>query len=164
MSAIDDKYAALGGPSGFLGAPVHEERPTMDGVGRHRWFQGGAIYWHPQTGAHEIHGAILAKWEELDFEVGFLGYPLTDETPCSCGGGRFNHFQGGSIYWAPETGAHEVHGAIRDFWADEGWECSRWGYPTTDEMPTSDGRGRHQRFETWSLVWRPETGVEIPEG
>jgi uncharacterized protein with LGFP repeats len=46
--------------------------------------------------------------------------PLTDESPTPDGIGRFNHFQGGSIYWTPGIGAHEVHGAIRDKWASMG--------------------------------------------
>ena len=45
---------------------------------------------------------------------GFLHYPVTDETGTPDGVGRFNHFEGGSIYWTPGTGAKEVHGAIRD--------------------------------------------------
>ena len=53
----------------------------------------------------------------LGWERSFLGYPLTDETATPDGVGRYNHFQGGSIYWTPATGAHEVHGAIRGQWA-----------------------------------------------
>ena len=49
-------------------------------------------------------------------------YPVNDETATPGGGvGRYNHFQCGSIYWKPATGAHEVHGAIRNLWAGMGW-------------------------------------------
>jgi uncharacterized protein with LGFP repeats len=47
----------------------------------------------------------------------------------------FNRFQGGSICWTPHTGAHEVHGGIRQKWTDMGWERSRLGYPLSDENP-----------------------------
>src|SRR5215207_7282221 len=67
-------------------------------------------FWSPQTGEHDVHGAILEKWASLGWERGFLGYPLTDETITPDGIGRYNHFQGGSVYWTPTTGAHEVHG------------------------------------------------------
>src|SRR5664280_1669767 len=63
------------------------------------------------TGAHEVHGAIREIWHGLGWEQSFLGYPLTDETVLARDNGRYNHFQGGSIYWSPATGAHEVHGA-----------------------------------------------------
>ena len=58
-----------------------------------------------------------------------LGYPVTDESGTPDHVGRFNHFEGGSIYWTPQTGAHEVHGAIRALWASLGWERS--GLPPT---------------------------------
>src|SRR5262245_55794350 len=117
MSAIDDKYATLGGPKSFLGVPVGPETTAPDGVGRFRHYQGGSIYWTQQTGAYEVHGLIREKWAALAWERGFLGYPLTDETATPDGSGRFNHFQRGSIYWTPQTGAHEIHGSIRDMWA-----------------------------------------------
>ena len=32
-----------------------------------------SIYWHPDTGAHEVFGAIRGKWAELGWETGTLG-------------------------------------------------------------------------------------------
>jgi len=74
--------------------------------------------------AFQVYGEIGKKWQQLGAQGGFLGAPLNDETGTPDGIGRFNHFQGGSIYWTPATGAHEVHGAIRDKWASLGWERS----------------------------------------
>lgn len=164
MSAIDDKYAALGGPGGFLGHPVDEgagshEMDTADGRGRVRDFQGGSIYWSPATGAFEVHGDIRVKWAQLGGEGGFLGFPLTDETGTPDGVGRFNHFEGGSIYWTPQTGAHEVHGAIRNHWASMGWETSFLRYPTTDER--LDGAGRFSQFQGGSIHWTPDGHIDV---
>jgi hypothetical protein len=90
------------------------------------------------TGAHEVHGDIRAKWQELGSERSVVGYPTTDETPTGDSlGGRFNHFQHGSIYWTPGTGAHEVHGPIRDVWSAAGWQFGP-GYPTTDVVTVAD--------------------------
>ena len=97
---------------------------------------------------HEVHGAILAKYRELGAESSILGYPTTDETGCPDGVGRFNHCQAGSIYWTPSTGAHEVHGLIRDFWAAHGWERNpALGYPISDEL-IPDRRIGHVRPES----------------
>jgi uncharacterized protein with LGFP repeats len=178
MSTIDDKYAALGGAGGFLGTPVSPETSTPDGVGRFRHYQEGSIYWTPQTGAHEVHGLIRETWAALAWERGFLSYPLTDETPTPDAVGRFNHFQGGSVYWTPQTGAHEVHGAIREEWASRGWERSALGYATTDESsteiiratppdqppppPPAPGRpGRYSDFQHGSIYWSPQTGAYV---
>jgi hypothetical protein len=160
MTFIDDKYAALGGARSFLGAPTINETPMADGIGRYRHFQGGSICWSLQTGAHEVHGAIREKWASLSWERGFLGYPTTDETATPDGVGRFNHFQGGSIYWTPQTGAHEVHGAIRQRWAALGWERSFLGYPLTDETAMPDGQARYNNFQNGSIRWTPAGGAQ----
>jgi uncharacterized protein with LGFP repeats len=99
MSAIDDKYAALGGLGGFLGHP-QDETGTPDGIGRFNDFEGGSIYWTPQTGAHEVHGDIRNHWASIGWENSFLRYPVSDERPD--GAGRFSMFQGGSIHWTPD--------------------------------------------------------------
>ena len=76
---ISDKYAQLGGAGGFLGQPTIAETSTPDGVGRYRHYEHGSIYWHPRTGAHKVHGLIGQRWAELNWEQGYLGYPITDE-------------------------------------------------------------------------------------
>ena len=159
MSDIDVKYAQLGGAGGFLGAPVSTENIAPDGIGRYRHYQGGSIYWTSSTGAHEVHGSIRSKWSGIGWERSFLGYPLTDETTTPDGVGRYNHFQGGSIYWTPSTGAQEVHGAIRAKWASMGWERSFLGYPTSDELMTEDGTGRYSEFQHGSIYWSLDTGA-----
>lgn len=157
LTEIYQKYLALGGPNGFLGNPVGLETGT--GSGSYRNFQGGSIYWSKSTGAFEVHGDIQAKWLALGGVNSFLGYPLTDESGTPDGIGRYNHFQGGSIYWSPNTGAHEVHGLIRDKWSSMGWEQSFLGYPLTDETSTSDGVGRYNDFQGGSIYWSPDSGA-----
>jgi uncharacterized protein with LGFP repeats len=97
------KYTDLGGAGGFLGSPETAVTPCPDGEGFFRHFRGGSIYWHPATGAHEVHGEIRAKWASLGWERGLLGYPTTDQMPGRDArtAGVFNHFQRGSIWWHP---------------------------------------------------------------
>jgi uncharacterized protein with LGFP repeats len=160
MSAIDDKQRQLP----WIGAPVDEgagsgEMGLPDGRGRARDFENASIYWTPQTGAHEVHGDIRVKWAQLGGSSGFLGYPITDETGCPDGQGRFNHFEHGSIYWRADIGPHEVHGAIRDLWAKMGWETSRLGYPVSDEG-NFDG-GRASRFQGGTITWTQTGGPKV---
>jgi hypothetical protein len=91
----------------------------------------------------------------LGWETSFLGYPATDETQTS-DGGKFNHFTHGSIYWKPNIGAHEVHGVIRDHWAQNGWETnSKLGYPISDETPSASGSAdRFSDFENGVMFWK----------
>ena len=166
MSAIDTKYTQLGGPPGFLGTPTAPEAPCPDGAGRYRHFERGSIYWHPLTGAHEVHGRIRAKWAKLGWERSVLGYPKTDEADSGGGAqGRFNLFQGGAITWKQGASeAFETHGAIRSKFGQMGWEGGFLGFPTTDETPTPDGVGRFHHFDAGSVYWKPSLSAHEVHG
>ena len=116
------------------------------------------------AGAFEVHGAIREKYLALGAEASILGYPVTDETATPDRVGRFNHFQGGSIYWTPGTYAHEVHGLIRERWASQGWERNpQLGYPITDEL-TPDPRIGHRRPEVRKkpILSLPSDVIKLP--
>lgn len=160
-SEIGKKHQELGGDSGWLGASASTVSNAPDVRGWYQHFQNGSIYWSPETKAHEVHGLIREKWASLGWETSFLGYPLTDELTTPDGRGRYNHFQGGSIYWTPQTGAWEVHGSILEKWASLGWETSFLGYPVSDETATVDGRGRFNNFERGQIAWSPQFGAAV---
>ena len=141
-AAIETKAAALG--TAFTGASTEPTQrlawgaPT-DGIAYRRRYANCTIYYSAGAGAHEIHGDIREKYDRLPKPVqlgvpAVLGIPVTDETGCPDGHGRYNHFSNqGSIYWHPETGPFAVYGAIRAAWAQAGWETGTLGYPTRDQ-------------------------------
>jgi hypothetical protein len=158
MTEISDKYSQLGGAAGFLGPQVTVEVPAANG-GSKQEFQNGTIYWHPRTGAFEVHGLIRARWLALGGEGSAFGYPTSDETAAKDGTGRFNTFENASVFWHPSTGAFEIHGLIRERWQEMGGEVSKLGYPTINETATPDGIGRYNHFQNGSIYWTPSTGA-----
>jgi uncharacterized protein with LGFP repeats len=164
QGAIRNEWAAEGWERSPMGYPLTDESGTPDGIGRYNHFQGGSIYWTAATDAHEVQGAIHTKWAQLGWERSALGYPTTNESGTPDGIGRFNHFQGGSIYWTAATDAHEVQDAIYNKWAAMGWERSALGYPLTDESGTPDGVGRFNHFQGGSIYWTAATGAHEVEG
>ncbi|WP_127781762.1 NlpC/P60 family protein [Rhodococcus sp. X156] len=148
---IRDGYTAAGATGSFLGFPTTDEAFTPRVFGAFNHFQGGSLYWSPGTGVREVHGSIRDKWAALGWEGGALGFPTTGEAGTPTKAGAFNHFQGGSIYWSPATGAHEVRGAIRERWAGLGWETSALGFPTSDEYVVAEGR--RTDFQGGSVIW-----------
>jgi hypothetical protein len=112
-----------------------------------------------------MKGLIWERWQQLGGSQ--FGYPIADELPTPDESGRYNHFRavhlpekpGSSIYFHPDTGAHEVYGAIRDRWARRGWERSPLGYPVAAESDRGDAAGREQRFQHGRIVWTPESGA-----
>lgn len=162
---IGEKYNKLGGAAGALGPAVSDEADAPYG-GRLQYFKEGTIWWHPSIGdAFAVQGAINVKY----FQVGRteFGYPITDELTTPDGRGRYNHFRAvqepgmpeASIYWTPETGAHEVQGLIRDAWAKGGWERGELGYPTSDEF--QDGPNRRSNFEHGYILWSQQDGIRV---
>ena len=155
---------AGGGRCAVLGCPGSDGAGCPDGAGRVGHFQSGSICWTPAAGAFSVHGAIRAKWWSLGRErCAFLGYPVSDETGCPDGVGRFNHFEHGSIYWTPATGAFAVHGAIRDRWASLGRERSALGYPVSDEGDLAGG-GRVGTFQHGRICWTAARGAWVEIG
>jgi len=164
---IESKYHSLGGSGGVLGAQTgHGVAP--DGAGAYVHYENGSIYYSPETGAHEVRGAIRDKYAALGWERSALGYPISDEIavggpegqPLAAAPGRASHFQYGAIYWQKDIGAHEVHGAIRAKY-DElgGLDGSLIGYPLSDEAIAPDEVGRYNHFANGSIYWKPSTGA-----
>ncbi len=155
MTAIDDKWAMLGGVAGILGAPTHLEVAAANG-GAMRDFVHGSIYWHPITGAFDVTGHVRAWWSTLGAESSSLGYPMSDSTLTQDGVGAFNHFEHGSVFWSPTTGVHEVTGGIRERWAELRWEYGLLGYPTAS--PQDDGTHVVSSFQNGTITLTSATG------
>lgn len=168
---IAQKYQNYTGVDGLLGASTTGELVAPDGVGHYQHYQaasaslipydtaGGSIYWTPTTCAHVVQGPIHMKWAAIGWERSPEGYPVTDMTATPDGLGRYNHFQTGSIYWSPLTGAYEVHGLIRDRWASLGWERGTLAYPISDETDEINGSGRFSLFQHGSIHWNRSTNA-----
>ncbi|MCG7438288.1 LGFP repeat-containing protein [Corynebacterium freneyi] len=157
---IRDKWGSLGWENGRLRYPTTDELPTDTNTGRYNDFEGGSIYWSPNSGANQIEGKIRERWYGLNRESGILGYPVTDETGTPDGVGKFNGFERGSIYWTPETGAHPVTGRIYDYWSNAGWENSTFGYPTSGEIAIR--QDMRQNFQNGQIQWVAPNSSTLP--
>ncbi|MFD9359006.1 hypothetical protein [Streptomyces sp. NPDC060031] len=112
------------------------------------------------SGEHRVCGPILAKY--LSIGGTSAGYPITDTTNTPDLYGRFIHFRTPgasphSIYWSPDTGAHEVLGAIRGHWSDQGWENGPLGFPTSDEYVVTNGA--RSDFQGGYVRWNGTTAT-----
>jgi hypothetical protein len=145
-----------------LGFPLGEEEAVAGG--RRQAFDGADIYWNAATNtACEVQGAIREKWLALGGSSGFLGFPISDETPVLKAGkeiGRCSQFVGGTIYWSGATGANEVHGAIRDQYLQTyNGPIGALGFPTSDETASPSGAKRYNNFEHGCIVWTASSGT-----
>jgi uncharacterized protein with LGFP repeats len=111
-----------------------------------------------------VLGGIRTRWAAQGWERGGLGYPVSDERCGLSGGGCFQRFQGGSVYWAPGLGAHAVRGALRDRWGALAWERGRLGYPVAGEVCGLRDGGCFQPFQGGAVYWSPHTGAHAVFG
>ena len=76
--AIFARWESMGGMDSLLGAP---KTPEASGQGTTQYvtFEGGALYWSPQSGAEPVTGEIYKAWGSLGFERGALGLPTSGE-------------------------------------------------------------------------------------
>lgn len=161
------KWTELGREGGLLGYPTADERPTSDGVGRFNTFskagRPSAIYYTQPIGAHEVHGAIYAKYRQLGGPR-FMGYPTGDEKATTPKAGAYQRFQfrdedtySSSIYWSKQTGAWPVHNAIQSKWISLKSENSWLGFPTSGEYEVTGGV--RADFENGYIRWNRTSGV-----
>jgi uncharacterized protein with LGFP repeats len=134
----------------YLGYPTEDSQRHDTGSSVVEWMylERGMIYVGPE-GSSVVYGTIYGHYRVLGGLDSFLGAPITDERAAR-GSGRVSHFVHGDIYQHNRTGAHEVHGAIRDRYLDLGGPASGLGYPTSDEDFTQGSHGvlgRFNRFE-----------------
>ena len=157
QDSIAQRYYADGGPTGDLKCPTSNQTACTDGVGKFNTFTGGSIYFSPSTGAHAVHGSIKSRWAALGAYTGILMYPTSDELSCPDKLGRYNIFQGGSIYWTSATGAHYVSGLIKTLWASLGAQAGWLGYPTGDPLTT--GASTRSNFQHGYILYTAATGA-----
>ena len=129
--------------SGLLGAPTGSAYDVPGGIAQD--FAGGDVLYSPATKGRVVFGAIRGRYRALGSARSALGLPAADEHGTSGRYGSYTHFQHGSIFWSPTSGAHEVRGGIRDAWARLGWHTGS-GFPVTGELPTPGVYGSYYHF------------------
>jgi uncharacterized protein with LGFP repeats len=161
---IGGSWTASGSQNGHLGYPVGDQVCGLRAGGCYQHFLGGSIYWSAATGAQPVNGAIRSRWGSVGRENGYLGYPAGGAVCGLRGGGCHQHFQGGSIYWSPATGAQPVNGAIRSRWGSVGWENGFLGYPTGGAVCGLRTGGCYQEFQGGAILWSPASGAQPVNG
>ena len=163
-AAILAKYTALGGKTSWLGAATSGYVCGLAQGGCYQHFAGGSVYWSQGGGAHSVRGDIRQTWWSLGWEAGPVGYPLSDEICGLTGGGCYQLFAGGSIYWSSGTGSRLVQGAVRDKWTATGAEFGPLGYPATNETCGLVRGGCGQDFVRGSIYWSAAGGSHVVRG
>jgi uncharacterized protein with LGFP repeats len=164
-SPIGDAEAAMmaawdkaGGATSPLGARKGDVYPVGDGFVLD--FDGGKMFFTPDTGAKFAYGPVLDKYESLGGPAGSdLGFPSITEVPGLSGpDSRVITFSASDkpvIFWTPEHGAFVVRGAINAAWDKLGSSGGVLGVPVGDE--TYSGEVSSQKFSGGQVSWNRQT-------
>lgn len=163
MSAIEDKYKDLRKKGLNLGAAKGPESDIGYG-GRVRIYEQGHIYWHLNTGAHEVHGGILTKYltlggPGLNPATGKreLGFPRFDVYRSLDGYCPRSEFEWGIISWTPGfNGGAVVTGNSYKYWLLLQLESGPLGHPLSETL--QHGEGQAVFFQGGVVYDGPETG------
>ncbi|MCO4263776.1 lysozyme M1 [Pseudarthrobacter sp. MDT3-26] len=131
--------------------------------GCYQGFQGGTVMWSGSSGAFAvIAGPVAAAWRATGAEGGPAGYPTSDIVCGLKDNGCFQNFQGGSILSSSTSGAALIQpGAIRDYWAKNGYENGPLGYPTSNTTCGLRLSGCFQLFQAGSVLSSSSTGAQL---
>jgi uncharacterized protein with LGFP repeats len=180
--ALNAAWDKLGGSAGQLGVPVEDERYDGDVVSQK--FSGGQLSWNSKTNAFTSDPAGLADGlAGLDVPrdpttminlawraSGGLGGPLgaRQGTQSTIGDNAASQgYASGKIFYAPDTGAHAVTGAILSKYESLGGPTGDLGFPVG---PEADGGVPNSRISTFSapdkpqIFWTPDTGAIVVRG
>jgi glucose/arabinose dehydrogenase len=133
VTAVESKYASLGGAGSKLGKAKGPEYSTSGG--RSRTFQHGRIIWSAATGAHEVHGSIATKFVKGGGIKAF-GFPTTDQVTVK--GGVGVSFTKARIYYSKASGTHFSRGKLLARYLAAGGPDG-YGLPQTDDKKIKGG-------------------------
>ena len=160
--AVFDMHEGLGGIYGPLGYPANDLAPAGDGRGKVQWFDGGLVFYSPQTLSHALWGKILSRYARNGGVKGYLRYPTSEPMDVGDDRGEFATFERGHIYSTDTTDAHQVHGAVlREYLDVHGGPTGTLGYPTSELDPRGTPGGRFQEFEGGTLQYIDDDNVPL---
>ena len=85
-----------------------------------------------------------------------------EENVCPDGIGRYAHYENGSIYWSPLTGAAALSLEMVEKYASQGYEAGWLGYPVIDVNEVA--KGRYQHFQNGSIYWSEKGKARFIKG
>jgi GH25 family lysozyme M1 (1,4-beta-N-acetylmuramidase) len=128
----------------------------------HQTFQGGNAYNTPGLGTFVVKNSYMSAWKAAGWQDG-IGYPKSMETCGLYGGGCYQQFTKGNIYWSAATGAHAVTGAYWTAWQKAGFQAGI-GYPTGPVTCGLYDNGCYQPFTKGNIYWTAATGAHAVTG
>jgi len=138
---IYDTWIDNTGAKGPLGVPVANSGATRVKGGKFGHFATGSIFQGPGLSPRAFWGPIAARYADLKYASGSLGFPTSGMVSLFASGGvgvTQVRFQRGTAVQVNESTAWAVWGPINTAWLAAGGVSGSWGVPTSDLFSKED--------------------------
>lgn len=157
-------HTANGGNGGWLGTATSQPElvQAYGQAGYRQSFQNGSLYWSRSNGLVALSGAVLAKYLAIGGPTSWLGWPYGVTTDFTANGvtGKYQYFQGGTMYWTTQWGARVINpSTIKSAFIEFGATAGRPGWPIGDEVRVGSA-GYMQAFQHGTLLVK-DTGARL---
>jgi uncharacterized protein with LGFP repeats len=154
-------YEAAGGPA-LYGFPVADQTAVTGG--EVAGLQYATVYSSPGTGAHLVWGASRAAWWARGELASPLGFPTSDTTVVTGGGGvsgLVTEFTGGALYTSSATKPAVLSGDVLAAYKAAGG-AALYGFPLADQTAVTGGQVAGLQYAT--IYSSPGTGAHLVWG
>ena len=159
-----DKWRDLGTTAWVGGYPTAEQRCGLPNKGCYQQFQRARIYWSATSPAAFITGAMYNAWAKFGRENFAGGYPAADQVCGLAGGGCYQQFERGRIYYSASTQPAYITGALYTKWNKLGREKWGGGYPTASRVCGLVARGCYQQFQHARIYFSANSNAQMITG
>ena len=157
MGGIRSAWQRMGFESGKMGFPTAFIASNSRTGASWQQYQNGFIIGSDKTGYFESMGGIRTAWQKLGFEGGSLGFPTSSILSNTKTGISWQVYQNGLIVGSDKTGYFESSGKIREYWAKNGFESGKFGFPTS--VVYNKNGVLSQSYQKGTIQYDTKTGV-----
>ena len=149
------------GPLGFPVSNISENKNT--GI-IFQQYQNGYIVGNDKYGFYESRGKIRTVWEKQKFEIGPLGFPISDILENKYSGIVFQQYQNGYIVGNDKYGFYESSGKIREVWEKLNFENGPLGFPVSNISENKSTGIVFQQYQNGYIVGNDKYGFYESRG
>ena len=159
IGKIRDVWSAQNWEFGPLGFPISTILTNKESGIEFQQYEHGYIVGNKEHGYYISTGAIRNVWANYNFELGPLGFPVSNILTNPASGIEFQQYEHGYIVGNKSHGYYISMGEIRDVWSAQNWEFGPLGFPTSNII--EDGDRKYQQYEGGKIIYTAERGAWI---
>ena len=151
-------WATYGFEGGILGWPTSDIYKTESTGMEWQSYVGGVIVGNDKKGWFAMYGGARDVWSRNGFEIGLLGWPVSNVQKNNTTGMQWQDFEKGVAVGNNQHGWFISTGKSREVWARKGFEFGPLGWPKSDIQKNNETGMQWQNYTGGVIVGNDEKG------